>query len=754
MFEIFTLLHLRTPGIKSFILFSLSCLFFSMILLIGCSRVSNIKTHARPVGAYLINYSSASHKLSMQSIDVTPPSAGEDISGKAGLFQSGNAVFDGLAVTAPVFITNNTKDDWTGVVMQAYGLQSGSATVCDADQGSDWYEDNPEYGAWGWVFTSGTAGSEFTVPMGGRSAVTPMGFHANSDFVSVVYIYAGAPIIQDAVPDDAPSGATVTITGYNFSGTAGSVTFNGITGTVQSWSDRQIVVTVPPNGATGDIIVHTVDPDMPFSNPFRHKKYAVSIDCSTPGPNPVNAGSTMSCTVYAQGGKPVIDSSADTCGGNLSEGGYCGENWTYTFSPSAGQVGTCTAAVINGTATAQDVVTTNAPQDTCGENIINVPLTYQGCSFTPGVVNWTYNSAFSWIGGTVAIGQNNSIYVPAGWSNIFSLDSLGNLLWHYNSGNYDSYAGPVALTPDGIVYAGAWNPYSGSGTMYAVNSATGSLLWKQGIGPAQNLAVDSDGSVYVITTSGLFAFTKDGSLKWNLLVPGTFVSIGADNTIYYSAGNALYALNPDGTSKWVFNVNPAYTVQGLAVGANNNLYFNASNTASNSSCLYSLSSGGTLSWVVSFTGTTNGGPTIGFNNTLYVGTVQGSQGGTYSFDNTGKLNWVFGTSYEMWQAPTIGSDGSLYMESRNVSTNQGCFYALNSNGYPEWSVSTVGGDGLSSVPNIAQDGTIYLGTCESNSSGVVYSIKSNSAGLAATPWPKQWHDATNSSRAGAPLYLP
>jgi hypothetical protein len=54
-------------------------------------------------------------------------------------------------------------------------------------------------------------------------------------------------------------GTSITITGVNFGSTAGSntVTFNGVSAGITSWNQNgtSIVVSVPPNAATGNVVV-------------------------------------------------------------------------------------------------------------------------------------------------------------------------------------------------------------------------------------------------------------------------------------------------------------------------------------------------------------------------------------------------------------------------------------------------------------------------------------------------------------------
>ena len=248
-----------------------TCLLFllSMPLLTGCKNTqNNLRPLRSSLGVYKINYNARTQTLHFDSIDVTPPLAGQNITGKAGLFQVGSAVFDGLTVTASIYITNDNTSGWTGVEMQAYTLVSGNATAYETDLGTGWYTDSPSYGAWGWFFTSGTAGTIYTIPAGGQSATRVIGFNATSSFDAVVYIYADVPVITNITPANGACGSSVTISGYNFLSTQGSVTFNGVSATVQSWTDTSVVAALPTSVTSGNVIINTGDSNTPFSNPF------------------------------------------------------------------------------------------------------------------------------------------------------------------------------------------------------------------------------------------------------------------------------------------------------------------------------------------------------------------------------------------------------------------------------------------------------------------------------------------------------
>jgi hypothetical protein len=63
------------------------------------------------------------------------------------------------------------------------------------------------------------------------------------------------PTISYTSPVDGPVGTSVTIVGNYFGTTPGTVTFNGIAATPASWSNTQIVVSVPSGALTGPVVV-------------------------------------------------------------------------------------------------------------------------------------------------------------------------------------------------------------------------------------------------------------------------------------------------------------------------------------------------------------------------------------------------------------------------------------------------------------------------------------------------------------------
>jgi RHS repeat-associated protein len=76
---------------------------------------------------------------------------------------------------------------------------------------------------------------------------------------SVQFTVTVPAVVSSVSPTSGTVGASVTVTGSNFGSTQGSntITFNGVSATVTSWSDTQIIATVPKAATTGAVVVTT-----------------------------------------------------------------------------------------------------------------------------------------------------------------------------------------------------------------------------------------------------------------------------------------------------------------------------------------------------------------------------------------------------------------------------------------------------------------------------------------------------------------
>ena len=103
--------------------------------------------------------------------------------------------------------------------------------------------------------------------------------------------------------------------------------------------------------------------------------------------------------------------------------------------------------------------------------------------------------------------------------------------------------------------------------------------------------------------------------------------------------------------------------------------------------------------------------------------------------------WEFRTRGEVRSSPAIGSDGTVYVGSADNK-----LYAINGkSGAKLWEFETRGY--VYSSPAIGSDGTVYVGSGDFGSeNGWLYTIKTESLGLAKSPWPMRGQNARHTGR--------
>ena len=90
----------------------------------------------------------------------------------------------------------------------------------------------------------------------------------------------------------------------------------------------------------------------------------------------------------------------------------------------------------------------------------------------------------------------------------------------------------------------------------------------------------------------------------------------------------------------------------------------------------------------------------------------------------------------MESSPAIGSDGTVYVGSADNK-----LYAINGkSGVKLWEFKT--GHYVYSSPAIGSDGTVYVGSGDKK----LYAIKTDSKGLAKSPWPMRGQNARHTGR--------
>ncbi len=143
---------------------------------------------------------------------------------------------------------------------------------------------------------------------------------------------------------------------------------------------------------------------------------------------------------------------------------------------------------------------------------------------------------------------------------------------------------------------------------------------------------------------------------------------------------------------------------------------------------------GTPIWEFETGSPVSSSPAIGSDGTVYVGSNDTK---LYAINGkTGVKLWEYKTGGSVHSSPAIGSDGTVYVGSWDNK-----LYAINGKtGVKLWDFET--GDHVSSSPAIGSDGTVYVGSADKK----LYAIKTNSKGLAKSPWPMRGQNARHTGR--------
>ena len=98
--------------------------------------------------------------------------------------------------------------------------------------------------------------------------------------------------------------------------------------------------------------------------------------------------------------------------------------------------------------------------------------------------------------------------------------------------------------------------------------------------------------------------------------------------------------------------------------------------------------------------------------------------------------WEFVTGSLVYSSPAIGPDDTIYVGSLDNK-----LYAINGkSGVKLWEFKT--GGRVWSSPSIGSDGTVYVGSGDDK----LYAIKTDSKGLAKSPWPMRGQNPQHTGR--------
>jgi outer membrane protein assembly factor BamB len=228
----------------------------------------------------------------------------------------------------------------------------------------------------------------------------------------------------------------------------------------------------------------------------------------------------------------------------------------------------------------------------------------------------------------------------------------------------------------------------------------------------------------LLLAPALFA-QQPGTLRWRIPIGNTGSSswtvssspaLAPDGTIYIAngsfynttiplAGRSLYSITPDGHTNWVFTSgNNIYASP--AVGPDGSIYIGSSDGN-----LYAVSPAGGTNWLFRTRGRIFSSAAVGADGTVYVTAISNQVNELYSIRPDGSSNWVFhmvppvpfdSQGSAQFSSPAIGPDGTVYIGSMDTNV-----YAISPNGTTNWTYRL--GNVTYGSPSIGADGTIYIG---------------------------------------------
>jgi parallel beta-helix repeat protein len=216
--------------------------------------------------------------------------------------------------------------------------------------------------------------------------------------------------------------------------------------------------------------------------------------------------------------------------------------------------------------------------------------------YPDGTLKWTYHMGMIHAS-SAAIGAGGTIYIADYNGVLYAINPNGTLKWSYTLKFKDSmhsicnvnvcYDTP-SIGSDGTIYIGSYGGSCGC-LLFAISDmgSEGTVKWsypyqyQDGIESLYGApAISSNGTIYVVGASKIYAISSDGTLLWTYSTGGisdgtTSVVIGLDGTVYFGSSTGMYALTPEGKLKWSYATG---SIQGSPViGSDGTLYIGTTN---------------------------------------------------------------------------------------------------------------------------------------------------------------------------------
>lgn len=370
-------------------------------------------------------------------------------------------------------------------------------------------------------------------------------------------------------------------------------------------------------------------------------------------------------------------------------------------------------------------------------------------SLTPGVLEilWTqtFEASSTLRSVSPAVGDNGDIYVASNGLKLYSYAPDGTQNWMFDltkGGSVGNQESSPAVDTDGTIYIGVGQGSSSSNTyLYAINP-DGTEKWEYLIGVGSRVAYTSP----VITADGYIAIGNRGSggavkvvdrnktQQWSTSptggVGGGMAADRSGNVYAGSTGSNGFSISKEGTVSTTF-LGAGYNANGTypAIDESGNVYLAMNNAGVGT--LVSFSPQGTKNWEFATAGSASqGGPAIGTDGTIYIGTTGGK---LYAVTRGGSQRWSYTNPYDITCVPAVDSDGYIHF------TDEGGYYTiLDASGTMKQQVKL--GTKIWSSPVISDYGIIYI-TVEDGGACKLVAVDFGIQGPANSPWAQMGQNA-------------
>ena len=339
-----------------------------------------------------------------------------------------------------------------------------------------------------------------------------------------------------------------------------------------------------------------------------------------------------------------------------------------------------------------------------------------------------------YVEGTAVLGETNNLYFIgiSEWTQnlLIKRDDSNLTLWSIDFGGStleNSYSptladGNVIYTCDGI-----------SGTLAAVNSQDGSLLWAQVFSDylRSGVSVDRDGNLYVVIGNqhSLKSLDPSGNIRWesptsvqvhSFTKPPVIFSPTLD-VMFCSGSDSVYSISLNGHVNWGYHTGSGYL--NMMVDNSSNIYF-FNPIDSSFTCLMP---NGAVRWKTHMNECglarvfEHEAPTIDYKGNVYY-VVMGAEYelGVCSLSNTGEFRWLW-TGFGGYQGATtpLTSDKNNAIYFGYSEDDIAHVFCISSEGLLNWEYSIQGFSHLRGEVVIRSDSKLVLTDQNTNANPIV-----------------------------------